>query len=176
MQLEIVRDHICVHQVLRTCVVTWQAHFKAFTARDEQLSRSLNSDYLGQVMIAADTSRLDPALAQPFLADPGLSDEAQTILVRKRGWELLSSICCQFAPLLHLSQCGRHLFADSAGGRHLFADPAVWEVSVCRFCRWEVSVRTFCSVGGICSQILQCGRYLFGLCWKPSARSVSGQH
>lgn len=84
--------YAAVHEVLKSGadvwrgVLAWQAHFKPFTARDEQLSRSLNSDYLGQVMIAADTSRLDPALAQPFLADPGLSDEAQTILVRKRGW------------------------------------------------------------------------------------------
>jgi hypothetical protein len=46
---------------------------------------SLNSDYLGQVMISADSARMDRTLVEPYVGERGLSDESTTMLIQKRG-------------------------------------------------------------------------------------------
>lgn len=46
-----------------------------------QLSRSLNTDYLWQLFIKANTSRLDASLVAPYITQKGLPEEAQCLLV-----------------------------------------------------------------------------------------------
>ena len=50
------------------------------------MSKSLNSDYLSQLYIKADTKSMDKALAKPGLASSGLPDEAKALVVYKRGY------------------------------------------------------------------------------------------
>lgn len=49
------------------------------------MSKSLNSDYLAQLYIKADTKSMDKELAKPGLASSGLPDEAKALVVYKRG-------------------------------------------------------------------------------------------
>lgn len=53
------------------------------------MSRSLNSDYLDQLLIRADTSRLDARLVAHAAADCPVPDEEHALLVFKRGYALL---------------------------------------------------------------------------------------
>ena len=62
-----------------------QAHFAQLNDRDEAMSRSLNSDYLDQLLIRADTSRLDARLVAHAVLDQPLPEEEQALLVFKRG-------------------------------------------------------------------------------------------
>ena len=62
-----------------------QAHYAEFTGRDAAMSKSLNSDYLAQLYIKADTKSMDKELAKPGLASSGLPDEAKALVVYKRG-------------------------------------------------------------------------------------------
>jgi hypothetical protein len=82
-QLFIIHCFLHFHLLVLDCRA--QAHFIPFTARDEALSMSLNSDYLGQVMISADSARMDRTLVEPYVAERGLSDESTTMLIQKRG-------------------------------------------------------------------------------------------
>lgn len=70
-----------------------QAHFAKFTGRDAAMSKSLNSDYLSQLYIRADTKSMDKDLVREEVATSGLPEEAQALVVFKRG--------C--VPLLNLS-------------------------------------------------------------------------
>ena len=49
------------------------------------MSRSLNSDYLDQLLIRADTSRLDARLVAHAAADRPVPEEEHALLVFKRG-------------------------------------------------------------------------------------------
>lgn len=62
-----------------------QAHYAEFTGRDAAMSKSLNSDYLSQLYIRADTKSMDKELARPGVASSGLPEEAQALVVFKRG-------------------------------------------------------------------------------------------
>ncbi|BDA43110.1 hypothetical protein COCOBI_04-1210 [Coccomyxa sp. Obi] len=70
----------CILQLLR------KAHFAQLTDRDEAMSRSLNSDYLDQLLIRADTSRLDARLVAHAAADRPVPEEEHALLVFKRGY------------------------------------------------------------------------------------------
>lgn len=62
-----------------------QAHFAKFTGRDAAMSKSLNSDYLSQLYIRADTKSMDKDLVRDEVATSGLPEEAQALVVFKRG-------------------------------------------------------------------------------------------
>ena len=62
-----------------------QAHYVEFTARDIAMSKSLNSDYLAQLYIRADTKKMDKALVHDSIEGKGLPSEAEALLVFKRG-------------------------------------------------------------------------------------------
>lgn len=62
-----------------------QAHFAQLSDRDEAMSRSLNSDYLDQLLIRADTSRLDGELVRLAAEKRPVPEEERAILVFKRG-------------------------------------------------------------------------------------------
>ena len=62
-----------------------QAHFAKFTGRDAAMSKSLNSDYLSQLYIRADTKSMDKELVRSEVATSGLPEEAQALVVFKRG-------------------------------------------------------------------------------------------
>lgn len=62
-----------------------QAHFAQVTARDEAMSRSLNSDYLDQLLIRADTSRLDADLVREAAEGRAVPEEEHALVVFKRG-------------------------------------------------------------------------------------------
>ncbi len=55
------------------------------SARDAAMSKSLNSDYLGQLLIQVDTARLDARLVAAATEGAALPDEARALLVFKRG-------------------------------------------------------------------------------------------
>lgn len=67
------------------------------------MSRSLNSDYLDQLLIRADTSRLDGRLVAHAAIDRPLPEEEQALLVFKRGWE--SGLDAVLPALLHGVWC-----------------------------------------------------------------------
>ena len=69
----------------RNLAMCAQAHFAQLNDRDEAMSRSLNSDYLDQLLIRADTSRLDARLVAHAVLDRPLPEEEQALLVFKRG-------------------------------------------------------------------------------------------
>ncbi|KAK9815609.1 hypothetical protein WJX72_006739 [[Myrmecia] bisecta] len=71
-------------QMLTTLLL--KAHFIPFSARDVAMSRSLNSDYLDQLFIRADTKSMDEKLVGEHIKDRGLTEEAQSLLVYKRGY------------------------------------------------------------------------------------------
>ena len=76
-----------------------QAHFLQLSARDDALSRSLNSDYLAQLYISPDTKNMDEELFSTVDLDKELPPEARTVLVFKRGCvslvqALLGCCCC----------------------------------------------------------------------------------
>ena len=62
-----------------------QAHFAKFTGRDAAMSKSLNSDYLSQLYIRADTKSMDRDLVKEEVASCGLPEEARALVVFKRG-------------------------------------------------------------------------------------------
>ncbi|KAK9826814.1 hypothetical protein WJX81_003825 [Elliptochloris bilobata] len=62
------------------------AHYAQVSARDAAMSRSLNSDYLGQLLIQVDTARLDARLVAAATQGAALPDEARALLVFKRGY------------------------------------------------------------------------------------------
>ena len=62
-----------------------QGHFLQLSARDDALSRSLNSDYLAQLYISPDTKNMDTALFDAVGVDTQLPQEAQSVLVFRRG-------------------------------------------------------------------------------------------
>ena len=62
-----------------------QAHFAKFTGRDAAMSKSLNSDYLSQLYIRADTKSMDNDLVRDEVTTSGLPEEAQALVVFKRG-------------------------------------------------------------------------------------------
>ena len=62
-----------------------QAHYAQVSARDAAMSRSLNSDYLGQLLIQVDTARLDTRLVAAATHGAAVPDEARALLVFKRG-------------------------------------------------------------------------------------------
>ena len=74
-----------------------QAHFLQLSARDDALSRSLNSDYLAQLYITADVKNMDEDLFAAVSRDAELPPEAKTLLVFKRG--CACSICLGSACL-----------------------------------------------------------------------------
>ena len=63
-----------------------QAHFAQLNDRDEAMSRSLNSDYLDQLLIKADTSGLDGDLVRLAAEERPVPEEQQALLVFKRGF------------------------------------------------------------------------------------------
>lgn len=63
-----------------------KAHFAKFTGRDAAMSKSLNSDYLSQLYIRADTKSMDKDLVRDEVATSGLPEEAQALVVFKRGY------------------------------------------------------------------------------------------
>ena len=63
----------------------WQAHYVQVSSRDAAMSKSLNSDYLGQLLIQVDTARLDARLVAAATEGATLPDEARALLVFKRG-------------------------------------------------------------------------------------------
>ncbi len=68
-----------------SCTSALQAHFSQLNDRDEAMSRSLNSDYLDQLLIKADTSGLDADLVRPAAEERPVPEEEQALLVFKRG-------------------------------------------------------------------------------------------
>ncbi len=52
------------------------------------MSRSLNSDYLDQLLIRADTSRLDAELVREAAEGRTVPEEERALLVFKRGWDI----------------------------------------------------------------------------------------
>ena len=62
-----------------------QAHYVEFTTRDIAMSKSLNSDYLAQLYIRADTKKMDKKLVHDSVEGKGLPSEAEALLVFKRG-------------------------------------------------------------------------------------------
>ena len=62
-----------------------QAHYVEFSARDIAMSKSLNSDYLAQLYIRADTKKMDKKLVHDSVEGKGLPSEAEALLVFKRG-------------------------------------------------------------------------------------------
>ena len=62
-----------------------QAHYVEFTSRDIAMSKSLNSDYLAQLYIRADTKKMDKTLVHDSVEGRGLPSEAEALLVFKRG-------------------------------------------------------------------------------------------
>ena len=62
-----------------------QAHFVRLTRRDVEMARSLNSDYLAQLFIRADTSKMDRGLVEGLLDGADLPEDAKALLVFKRG-------------------------------------------------------------------------------------------
>ena len=63
-----------------------QGHFSKFTGRDAAMAKSLNSDYLSQLYIRADTKSMDKRLVKSEVATTGLPEEARALVVFKRGW------------------------------------------------------------------------------------------
>ena len=72
-----------------------QAHFAKFTGRDAAMSKSLNSDYLSQLYIRADTKSMDRDLVKEEVASCGLPEEARALVVFKRGYAsaVVYSLC-----------------------------------------------------------------------------------
>ena len=68
-----------------TPLLPMQAHFAQLNDRDEAMSRSLNSDYLDQLLIKADTSGLDGDLVRLAAEARPVPEEEQALLVFKRG-------------------------------------------------------------------------------------------
>lgn len=78
-----------------------QAHFAKFTGRDAAMSKSLNSDYLSQLYIRADTKSMDRDLVKEEVASCGLPEEARALVVFKRGYaSVLSGARTEVALLL----------------------------------------------------------------------------
>ncbi len=77
-----------------------QAHFAKFTGRDAAMSKSLNSDYLSQLYIRADTKSMDKELVRDEVATSGLPEEAQALVVFKRG-----CVCVCVSVSVCLSVC-----------------------------------------------------------------------
>ena len=73
------------NECLNDCMESLQAHFAKFTGRDAAMSKSLNSDYLSQLYIRADTKSMDKDLVRDEVATSGLPEEAQALVVFKRG-------------------------------------------------------------------------------------------
>ena len=63
-----------------------QAHFAKFTGRDAAMSKSLNSDYLSQLYIRADTKSMDREFVKAEVETSGLPEEARALVVFKRGY------------------------------------------------------------------------------------------
>ncbi|KAL3150907.1 hypothetical protein ABBQ32_000658 [Trebouxia sp. C0010 RCD-2024] len=63
-----------------------KAHFAKFTGRDAAMSKSLNSDYLSQLYIRADTKSMDREFVKAEVATSGLPEEARALVVWKRGY------------------------------------------------------------------------------------------
>lgn len=101
-----------------------QAHFAKFTGRDAAMSKSLNSDYLSQLYIRADTKSMDREFVKAEVATSGLPEEARALVVWKRGYasavsatlrlsasanSLLClcclSVCLSSCPSVRLSVC-----------------------------------------------------------------------
>ena len=70
-----------------------QAHFAKFTGRDAAMSKSLNSDYLSQLYIRADTKSMDRDLVKEEVASCGLPEEARALVVFKRGYASAAVLC-----------------------------------------------------------------------------------
>lgn len=68
------------------------------------MSKSLNSDYLAQLYIKADTKSMDKQLAEPGLASSGLPDEAKALVVYKRGCAQLDPIFSCLRPNINVSE------------------------------------------------------------------------
>lgn len=68
------------------CFNSVQAHFAKFTGRDAAMSKSLNSDYLSQLYIRADTKSMDREFVKAEVATSGLPEEARALIVWKRGY------------------------------------------------------------------------------------------
>ena len=69
----------------RLFLLDLQAHFSQLNDRDEAMSRSLNSDYLDQLLIKGDTSRLDEDLVRLAVEERPVPKEEQALLIFKRG-------------------------------------------------------------------------------------------
>ncbi len=85
-----------------------QAHFAKFTGRDAAMSKSLNSDYLSQLYIRADTKSMDKDLVRDEVATSGLPEEAQALVVFKRGCVFVLNLSIQSSsqvPLLLVEHC-----------------------------------------------------------------------
>ncbi len=122
-----------------------QAHFAKFTGRDAAMSKSLNSDYLSQLYIRADTKSMDKDLVRDEVATSGLPDEAQALVVFKRGCVCLCLCLSTFPCILPLKclcclshACPFHEVAQALVG---FKRGCVcMSVSVCVFISVSVSV------------------------------------
>lgn len=72
-------------EVARLFLLDLQAHFSQLNDRDEAMSRSLNSDYLDQLLIKGDPSRLDEDLVRLAAEERPVPKEEQALLIFKRG-------------------------------------------------------------------------------------------
>ena len=102
-----------------TILLSMQAHFAQLNDRDEAMSRSLNSDYLDQLLIKADTSRLDADLVRLAAEERPVPEEEQALLVFKRGSASQlhpSSVpdVCILADTHKTTNCNRHLKRSAA--------------------------------------------------------------
>ena len=83
-----------------------QGHFTKLSARDDALSRSLNSDYLAQLYISPDTKNMDADLVDSVDLDQDLPEEARTVMVFRRGCVLTSACSAQHAHILCCKSAG----------------------------------------------------------------------
>jgi len=97
-EVQVANPFASAHQLLSTL----QAHFSQLNDRDEAMSRSLNSDYLDQLLIKADTSGLDGDLVRLAAEERPVPEEQQALLVFKRGCGLPCGSCTPHSPFWQL--------------------------------------------------------------------------
>ncbi len=87
------------------------------------MARSLNSDYLAQLFIRADTSKMDRQLVEGLLDGADLPDEAKALLVFKRGCAVFTAgppgVCFPFASCELLMRVKKVAQIEFNLGQHL---------------------------------------------------------
>ena len=94
-----------------------QAHYAKFTGRDAAMSKSLNSDYLSQLYIRADTKSMDRQLVKEEVATSGLPEEARALIVFKRGYaSAVDCFVCWRRLEMRVRFCSQPLCSREWGG------------------------------------------------------------